>query len=109
MIKSYKKKSDNNRPVQFDDGAILSDPNRILSGPRWAKYCPSLLEEVTTEDPAKLITEDLPNSTPQPPVIDEIPAEAQITEAIPEYLTEDEPAPVASVIKIARTKANKKN
>ena len=62
MSNQYRKRRDLAGIVYLPDGSTLTDPNRVLTGARFARYCPEFLEEVKDEDQSKLLTEDLPET-----------------------------------------------
>jgi hypothetical protein len=87
MSNQYRKRRDLAGIVYLPDGSTLTDPNRVLTGARFAKYCPEFLEEVKDEDQSKLLTEDLPETgtgvviTEEPEVVEvpiEIPVEVPV-------------------------------
>jgi hypothetical protein len=48
MERSFRKQKSIKTPVNLD-GFILSDPDGILVGQKWAKFCPEFLEELPQE------------------------------------------------------------
>lgn len=68
MSKSYKVREDLTLPIHLPDGSVISKPAMVFTGPRWMAFCPEFLVEIAEDDPARMITEDVPNSTPKPPL-----------------------------------------
>src|ERR1035437_7122682 len=105
MSNQYRKRRDLAGIVYLPDGSTLTDPNRVLTGARFAKYCPEFLEEVKDEDQSKLLTEDLPETgtgvviTEEPEVVEvpiEIPVEVPVVVPADVIVLADE-APETSV------------
>jgi hypothetical protein len=89
MSNQYRKRRDLAGIVYLPDGSTLTDPNRVLTGARFAKYCPEFLEEVKDEDQSKLLTEDLPETgtglviTEEPEVVEVVESPIEIPVEVP--------------------------
>src|ERR1035438_2824400 len=79
MSNQYRKRRDLVGIAYLPDGSTLTDPNKVLTGARFARFCPEFLEKVNDEDQSKLLTEDLPE-TGTGLVITEVPEVVEVAE-----------------------------
>lgn len=68
---SYRLRKDLDVPFHFPNGSVLSKKDKILTGAIWAQYCPQFLEAIPDESVERMITEDVPNTTPSPVIVEE--------------------------------------
>jgi hypothetical protein len=92
MARSFKMKA-GFRSVQLG-GAVLTDPRKILTGDQWAMFCPNMLEEILPEAPERMITEDVPNTTPA------VPEENMILDEQIQSVVEDVPKEILHEIEV---------
>jgi len=100
MAHSYKGRRDLEFPIHLPDGRILSDREKILTGEYWARF-PEHLERIPDEDPIRMITEDIPETTPNPVMVEEPEKEIvkESKENVPE-IKEEKPKMKRATLKV---------
>lgn len=102
-------------PVRLPNGAVLGDPGATITGDFYAQYSPVLLEKVEHDDAVRMITEDMPETTPNPVIVEEpIDVPEQVETIVPqeeikqEVLMEETPSePKPVKLKTPRTRKPK--